>query len=238
MADKDDGPPPTPDWIVTFTDLMSLLLTFFILLLTFSTPRVEKLFELRGSLRGSFGVFGPERDDRDTDVWSRPMLLGREMKNPFAPAMPPRHLEPAEREPNVEILVRKDALNGDPKIEWDKISGGFRLRLGQALRFAAGSVDLTSTSFARLDRIVEELKDHPYQIIVEAGVGSRDAVTTQSHSMLAERRAIAIAERLQSSMGINPQRIAVAVRGAVEDGAGTVSILIMRSRRWETGHGG
>ena len=68
MADKDDGPPPTPDWIVTFIDLMSLLFTFFILLLTFSTPRVEKLFELRGSLRGSFGVFGPERDDRDTDL--------------------------------------------------------------------------------------------------------------------------------------------------------------------------
>ena len=57
-------------------------------------------------------------------------------------------------------------------------------------------------------------------------------------SMLAEQRAIAIAERLQSSIGVDPNRIAVAVRGAVEAGAGTVSLLIMRSRHWESGHGG
>ena len=36
-ADEEDGPPGAPKWMVTFSDCMTLLLTFFVLLLTFSS---------------------------------------------------------------------------------------------------------------------------------------------------------------------------------------------------------
>lgn len=45
-----------PDWVVTFGDLMSLLLTFFVLLLSFSQMDVAKFKELAGSLQQAFGV--------------------------------------------------------------------------------------------------------------------------------------------------------------------------------------
>ena len=35
---EDEAPPGAPEWIVTFSDMISLLVTFFILLMTFSTP--------------------------------------------------------------------------------------------------------------------------------------------------------------------------------------------------------
>lgn len=62
MADEDfqvaaDEPEEgAPEWMVTFGDLMSLLLTFFVLLLSFSQMDAAKFKELSGSLEKAFGV--------------------------------------------------------------------------------------------------------------------------------------------------------------------------------------
>lgn len=45
-----------PEWMLTFGDLMSLLMTFFVLLLSFSQMDVAKFKELAGSLEDAFGV--------------------------------------------------------------------------------------------------------------------------------------------------------------------------------------
>lgn len=45
-----------PAWIVTFADLMSLLLTFFVLLLSFSSMETEQYKKLAGAMRESFGL--------------------------------------------------------------------------------------------------------------------------------------------------------------------------------------
>lgn len=44
-----------PTWMVTFGDMMSLLLTFFVLLFTYSTMDAEKYKALAGSLKSAFG---------------------------------------------------------------------------------------------------------------------------------------------------------------------------------------
>lgn len=45
-----------PEWIVTFADLMSLLLCFFILLISFSSQDKAKLQIVAGSMRDAFGT--------------------------------------------------------------------------------------------------------------------------------------------------------------------------------------
>jgi chemotaxis protein MotB len=45
-----------PEWLATFGDLMSLLLCFFVLLLSMSTMDAKKIAEAVGSLAGSMGV--------------------------------------------------------------------------------------------------------------------------------------------------------------------------------------
>jgi len=45
-----------PAWIVTFADLMSLLVCFFVLLISFSIQDKEKLQVVAGSMRDAFGV--------------------------------------------------------------------------------------------------------------------------------------------------------------------------------------
>ena len=45
-----------PEWIVTFADLMSLLVCFFVLIISFSIQDKEKLQIVAGSMRDAFGV--------------------------------------------------------------------------------------------------------------------------------------------------------------------------------------
>ncbi|MBU2965753.1 flagellar motor protein MotB [Amphritea sp. 2_MG-2023] len=60
MSDEELECPPCPaglpGWMATFADLMSLLMCFFVLLLSFSEMDVLKFKQLAGSMREAFGV--------------------------------------------------------------------------------------------------------------------------------------------------------------------------------------
>ncbi len=67
MAEEEQGAPEpveeeeiceegAPGWVVTFGDMMSLLLTFFILLLSFATMDILRFIELAGTIRQGFGL--------------------------------------------------------------------------------------------------------------------------------------------------------------------------------------
>ncbi|MEN7343850.1 MAG: flagellar motor protein MotB, partial [Pseudomonadota bacterium] len=45
-----------PAWVMTFADLMTLLMCFFVLLLAFSEMDAAKFKELSGSVKQAFGV--------------------------------------------------------------------------------------------------------------------------------------------------------------------------------------
>ena len=61
-----------PAWLVTFSDLMTLLLTFFVLLLSMSVIDNRKKLEALGSIRAAFGVITgksvPEQNEADTPI--------------------------------------------------------------------------------------------------------------------------------------------------------------------------
>ena len=58
MGKKQDDPPAgSPAWMATFSDLMNLLLCFFVLLFSMSTIDEAKLNELIASMNSSFSIF-------------------------------------------------------------------------------------------------------------------------------------------------------------------------------------
>ena len=59
--EENDGPAGAPAWMTTFADLMSLLMCFFVLLLSFSELDVAKYKQLSGSMREAFGVQAEEK---------------------------------------------------------------------------------------------------------------------------------------------------------------------------------
>ena len=71
---EDDAPPGVPAWVVTYGDMMSLLLTFFIMLVSMSELKDEgknraalnSMKEIFGPMEGTSGVAGRTFNDRST----------------------------------------------------------------------------------------------------------------------------------------------------------------------------
>jgi len=56
MATKQQKSSGPPEWLVTFADLMSILVCFFVLLISFSIQDKQKLQVVAGSMREAFGI--------------------------------------------------------------------------------------------------------------------------------------------------------------------------------------
>jgi chemotaxis protein MotB len=80
-----------PAWVMTFADLMSLLMCFFVLLLSFSEMDVSKYKEMAGSLKNAFGV------QRDVKVKEPPKGI-----NVIA-----REFSPGRPEPTIMNVIRQ-----------------------------------------------------------------------------------------------------------------------------------
>lgn len=61
MARKQVAAAGLPEWLVTFADLMSLLVCFFVLIISFSIQDQQKLQVVAGSMKDAFGVQQVER---------------------------------------------------------------------------------------------------------------------------------------------------------------------------------
>jgi len=66
---EDDGPKGAPEWMVTFSDCMTLLLTFFVLLLSFSTFGPDKLVDLGKIFREAMPASGAAKTTSESTVW-------------------------------------------------------------------------------------------------------------------------------------------------------------------------
>ncbi len=81
-----------PDWMVTFADLMMILVVFFVLIISFSIQDKEKLQVVAGSMREAFGIKYEERKagmiEKEgspiRDFVKRVSPVGREMDSDFA----------------------------------------------------------------------------------------------------------------------------------------------------------
>ncbi len=194
MAIPKDEKPKTPEWITTFADMISLLLTFFILLLTFATPSMEKLWELQGSIDGAFGW---QRPTGSSDVPPMPLIQGRDLRNPQAPRRANRFRILKDREPEVEFKRLIDQ-SGVP-VDLERIGNGWRIRLGELATYRTGEIELPVRTYDLLARIGREVIEMPFSIalIGYAGQTEVEADADQAYA-LALRRAQRAAERLAS----------------------------------------
>ena len=71
----------TPAWMATFADLMSLLMCFFVLLLSFSEMDVQKYKQIAGSMKNAFGV---QNEVKVKDIPKGTSVIARE----FSPGRP------------------------------------------------------------------------------------------------------------------------------------------------------
>lgn len=131
------GPGGAPEWMVTFSDLMSLLLTFFVLLLSFSSVNQKDFNEAMMSVQGALGVMR--------------MHSGVISLIPVPPRRQPKKAEDAARKLSRRLQVL--GLDQQVSVDFDG-KGGLKIRLPGHLLFGPGSSDLNPEALPLLQEIV------------------------------------------------------------------------------------
>lgn len=207
----EEGPPPAPAWIVTFTDMMSLLLTFFILLLTFTTSETDKFQQMSGSLSGAFGV-GSKSTPPKPQV-SRALALTNAAKDNMGEKSPPLRLDEIEQ----VVYKVQDPKVYKTKISIDEVIQGFRLRLegiDGAEPYALGTSDLSDNMTEVLKELGKFFHKRDCRIVVECHVDSKTwrAGSFESAAAMTTEVAVKSAHVLEQA-GIIPEHIGISPRG-------------------------
>jgi chemotaxis protein MotB len=181
-----------PGWIVTFSDLMSLLLTFFVLLLSFSTISEKDFQKAVMSLQGAFGVLS----HMQTEI--RPIS---EMPRVNRSAM-----DRAARRLRRQLQIR--GQDKDVKVEFDA-TGGLKIVLPTAILFGSASADLMPAAAPVLQDVADVLKSLPEVFIEVRGHTDSRPMTSSGRYRdnydLSYFRADAVARRVQT-VGQIPMR--------------------------------
>ena len=158
LQDDDDAPPGAPEWIVTFADLMSLLLTFFVLLLSFSSTQMAKFEAVAGSLKNALGM----RSELDlSDQAERRELIER-LENQ-------RSEQDTATAPDLEQELSKllTELGGHGRGIAALTGEGIVLNISGDLMFASGEATLSPEAIQVLDRISNYVlqSDRPLDVV-------------------------------------------------------------------------
>lgn len=183
-----------PAWAVTFADLMSLLLVFFVLIASYSNLDVVKYRSLVGSVQTALGTRDRTLDDPQLD--SAPT-------QGIASAAEERERRWVEEE--VEALVRE--IGGPLSMKGSE--EGLRVRIDGQLLFDPGQADLRPEALEVMNRLVPALSRYPYEIHVE---GHTDDVPISTSSFpsnweLSAARAARVVRHMRESSGLDPKQL-------------------------------
>ena len=250
-AKKPPAPPAKksagcPAWMMTFGDCMSLLVTFFVMLIAFSSLEEAKLAALVGVLRGAFGAVehrqyhgAVERTaitdiDRARETELEHNLRGEEESIRF---LTPEEMATALPDFINEIRPQATEIIAD-RILIQMLDEGISIVLQTTDLFREGSVEWNQDFNALWEGISWLLvgRDNDIRVTSVTGVGvqvNRDVAATSWG--LGILRADSIARELQAVMRAKPARFAIGVQ-LYEDRHGRikndhVEIMIM-----EPGH--
>ena len=142
-----------PKWVVTFGDMMSLLLTFFVLLLSFSTTKVAKYKKMAGSIKEAFGV-AKTSPDHTTPAGEQIIIQQIELPRTMA---------------QMATVRAKAARHSRKQPEVDMKSGAdwFRIQIDGDALFETGKFDVKPEAAAILQGIATLLNDFDGVVKVE-----------------------------------------------------------------------
>ena len=200
-----------PKWVVTFGDLMSLLLCFFVLLLSFSEMDRQKYKLVAGSLAQAFGIQRKDRSQTDSPRGAKMVALSFDQD-----LVPKFARDEFIATQMMEALGRelKEALEGkmrglEDKIEIESKGNQITIRLLGGATFDSGQARIKPRLIPILEEIGRRLKDTEGDIAI---AGHTDNVPVlggpyESNLKRSIARAAEVAEFMIDKVQISPARI-------------------------------
>lgn len=218
---EDDGPPGVPEWVVTYGDMMSLLLTFFIMLVSMSELKDEG--KNRAALNALQKRFGPT--DGHSGVMGRTFAENSALDHAVSTGNVSRN--------GLEENDRDATGPGGAEKSVEEINSGEIVTIGGAVTFGQYQVELSDETRTELDRIVEAIRKHPERVMVRGHAFAepvRKKPQFRNQHDLSFARAQSVAKYLMEQK-ISPGRILVSAAGDAEPRVRTRDIATRRLNR-------
>jgi chemotaxis protein MotB len=210
--------PGAPGWLATFSDLCTLLLTFFILLLSFAKTETAKYEAAIGSLRNAFGGnvlkagevlrSGKSPSDATTMIDSDSPAKPFPIEFLTAEGLLDKH--EVNRESDTQLNQLKKMLADNELIESANVyemPETIMVRMKDKIQFQKGSVGIDEINIQVFDRLVKMMKENNWNILIEGHPAEGEVSKTGEDAYtLSSQRALAVSKSLLQR-GISADRI-------------------------------
>ncbi len=223
MADAPKCPPckpGAPGWLATFSDLCTLLLTFFILLLSFAKTETAKYEAAVGSLRNAFGgnvlkagdVLRAGKSPSDAATMIDSDMPAKPFPIEFLTAEGLLDKHEINRESDAQLNQLKKMLADHELSESANVyemPESINVKMKDKIHFRKGSTGIDEINIQVFDRLVKMMRENNWNIMVEGHaepgeVSAKDA-SIDAYKLSAER-AMAVSKAL-IQRGVSPDRI-------------------------------
>lgn len=216
-----------PAWMATFADLMSLLMCFFVLLLSFSEMDIQKYKQVAGSMKFAFGVQRKVEADtipRGTSVIKQEFSPGKPSPS-VIPVMKQQTADDSRDElrvnasvsPEVQDLLARIEEGLKEEIDEDVLeivvfSDSVMIRIREADAFPSGSAQLQPGFRPILDKLEGLLEEKEENRIIVSGHTDNMPISTSlypSNWVLSAARAASVVHYLSEVRSVDPGRIEI-----------------------------
>jgi chemotaxis protein MotB len=190
-----------PAWLTSFGDLMSLLLTFFILLYSMSTISLEKFYQAIKGIVEAFGGHYVIHEER--------VIKGKRIPIEFPEMYPKLKSRKAIEKKLQEIREMLQKLGVSSEVA--KFGTSIRLRINTDKLFPTGSDKPYPEAIPLIMEICKKLKEFELPITIEGHTDNRPIRTKRfpSNWELSAARATSVL-RLFIQCGYNPKKLSAA----------------------------
>ncbi len=224
--DGGGGSAGAPAWVMTFADLMSLLMCFFVLLLSFSEMDAAKYKEVAGSMKWAFGV---QRKVVVDDRLKGTSLIAREF-TPGKPTPTPmnvihqqttnergviRDVERTEKDSaKHQAEELKKAFKEEIKkglLEIERVDNIVAIRIRESGSFASGKAKIQKSFSPVLSKLGKTLNKSDDALLVSGHTDNVPISTAQyaSNWMLSSARAANVVQFLHERSGVEAGRLEI-----------------------------
>lgn len=195
----DDAPPGVPEWVVTYGDMMSLLLTFFIMLVSMSEIVADQKY--RAVLEALHSRLG----------------FRTSMPAPPGPSFPLNSVMKRASDMKLGAFsddkgrggVRPQSVKGDEKRVVTMPEGQGR-RIGSSIQFMNDKGDLLESALHDVEQYAVELRGKPNKIEIRSWISDEADATRDDRVATAFARARKVRETL-IEFGVESERLRMAV---------------------------
>ncbi|NLA57317.1 MAG: OmpA family protein [Firmicutes bacterium] len=191
-------------WLTTYGDMVTLLLTFFVLLYSFSTVDAQKFQSLMIALQGALGVLPGGQT-----VSVVPTPISSEI-----PSIPREELDQIRAiYEQMQSFVAMGELSGTVDLVLEE--RGLVVRFAERAFFDLGKADLRPDTLPVLEKVAEVLRPLPNHVRVEGHTDNLPINTPRfpSNWELSTARATSVIRYLIEEQGLDPERLSAAGYG-------------------------